>query len=93
MLAKGRFVTAQHMLKNIDDVVYVNTDGWVLKNEPSKDLKFGKNLGDLKLEEVKEKIEINNSNEVIGFKKTENDPFAKIEEDMELYKKLNKIKN
>jgi hypothetical protein len=39
MLAKGRFTTAQYILKNIDDVVYINTDGYILKKEPHKDIK------------------------------------------------------
>jgi len=86
MLAKGRYVIAQHVLKNINDVVHINTDGYVLKDKPSKELKFGKELGDLKMEEYKDKIEVLNSNEVRGFTKTVNDPFEVIKNDLKLFK-------
>jgi len=86
MLAKGRYVIAQHVLKNINDIVYINTDGYVLKDKPSKELKFGKELGDLKMEEFQDKIEVLNSNEVRGFTKTVNDPFKVIKNYLKLFK-------
>lgn len=87
MLAKGRYNTAQYILKNIKDVVYVNTDGFILKNEP-KDITFGGNIGDIKLEEFSEEIEVKNSNKYEGFTKNDIDPFEVVKKDSELAKKL-----
>jgi hypothetical protein len=81
LLAKGRYHTAQHILKNINDVVYVNTDGFIITNQPDKSIKFGLNIGDLKLVEHCNNSEVFNSNKVVGFEKHSHDPFKDLEND------------
>jgi hypothetical protein len=89
MLAKGRFMTAQYIMKNINDVVYVNTDGYLLKTAPNKEIKFGSEIGNLKLEAENHEVEVKNCNTVKGFAKVEIDSFNLIEADEELFNKLN----
>lgn len=49
LLSFGRIKTAKVILKNIDNVVRINTDGFIL-TEPIKDYKTGTDLGELKFE-------------------------------------------
>jgi hypothetical protein len=94
LLAKARYVTAQHVMKNIDDIVYINTDGYILKAEPHpsvqyvrlKDKKTAK-MGDLILEAENQPCEVFHSNKVIGFENPLPDPFVELEMDKQLFLK------
>jgi hypothetical protein len=94
LLAKARYVTAQHVLKNIDDIVYINTDGYVLKNKPHPSVKYillkdkkSAKLGDLILEAENQTCEVFNSNKVVGFDNNNPDAFVELEMDKKLFKK------
>ena len=48
--AKARYMLAKKIRNDVDNVVYIHTDGVIITKRISKDIKIGKELGDLKNE-------------------------------------------
>ena len=66
LMAQARLQISEFLEHNLDDVVYVHTDGFILKKKISKKIELGTNLGDLKFEGVCDDCKVPNCNGAKG---------------------------
>ena len=66
LMAQARLQTSEYLEHNLDDVVYVHTDGFILKKKIAKKIKLGNKLGDLKYEGECSDCKVTNCNGAKG---------------------------